>query len=268
MSRPPRMAPPMLSRPPTITAGSTLSPRMASDPSTPPRIVASRIPPTADTTAAMLHDRAKIRRTEMPIESATCCESAVARMAMPGRAARAVQVAARDRQRPELDRVEREDGGQRPRVGSPDALHDGPQHAGEAEGHHDHRDDRLADERAQNQALEHDAQDGGEGEGEQQRGADRRVRAGDGEEDVRSEQQELALREVQDAARLEDDDEAERDQRIDAAHHQAVEEDLEEELHHAPPAATRPTERLAWMRAVFPSWKRMVVSIAMRSSSP
>src|SRR5216684_158110 len=63
---------PMLSRPPTITAGSTLNPRMASDPSTPPRIVASRIPPAADTTAAMLHLLAKTRRTEMPIESATC----------------------------------------------------------------------------------------------------------------------------------------------------------------------------------------------------
>ncbi len=59
---------------------------MARDPSTPPRMVARRIPPIADTTAAMLHERAKIRRTEMPIESATCCESAVARMAMPGRA--------------------------------------------------------------------------------------------------------------------------------------------------------------------------------------
>ncbi len=34
----------------------------------------------------MLHESAKMRRTEIPIERATCCESAVARMATPGRA--------------------------------------------------------------------------------------------------------------------------------------------------------------------------------------
>ena len=66
------MAPPTLSRPPTITTGRTLSPRMASDPSTPPRMVASSTPPKAETTAAMLQESAKMRRTEMPMESATC----------------------------------------------------------------------------------------------------------------------------------------------------------------------------------------------------
>ena len=45
----------------------------------------SSTPPTADTTAAMLQESAKMRRTEMPIESATCCEKAVARMAIPAR---------------------------------------------------------------------------------------------------------------------------------------------------------------------------------------
>ena len=80
------MAPAMLSSPPTITTGRTLRPRMASEPSTPPRMVASRMPPAAETTAAMLQESAKMRRTEMPIDCATCWTAAVARMAMPGRA--------------------------------------------------------------------------------------------------------------------------------------------------------------------------------------
>ena len=45
---------------------------MASDPSTPPRMVASSTPPKAETTAAMLQESAKMRRTEMPMESETC----------------------------------------------------------------------------------------------------------------------------------------------------------------------------------------------------
>ena len=49
-------------------------------------MVPSSTPPAAETTAAMLQESAKMRRTEMPMESATCCESAVARIAIPGRA--------------------------------------------------------------------------------------------------------------------------------------------------------------------------------------
>src|SRR6266540_2150883 len=42
-------------------------------------------PPIADTTAAMDQSIAKTCSTETPIESATCCEKAVARIAMPAR---------------------------------------------------------------------------------------------------------------------------------------------------------------------------------------
>ena len=82
------MAPTTLSSPPRMATGITLSPKKASDPSTPPRIAPSSMPPTAETIAAMLQESAKMRRTEMPIESATCCEKAVARMAMPERVER------------------------------------------------------------------------------------------------------------------------------------------------------------------------------------
>ena len=141
----------------------------------------------------------------------------------------------------------------RARVGAPDPLHDRAQDAGEAQRHHDHGDDRLADQRAQHQALEGEPEQRREREGEQQRRHHRHVRLGDdGEEDVRAEEEELSLREVQDAARLVDDDEAERDQRVDAADHQAVDHQLEQELHQAAPISR--TARFAWMRAVRPSW--------------
>src|SRR5262249_43105505 len=85
MINPPTIAAWMLSKPPRIVTGTTFKPKKASEPSTPPRMLPSSTPPIAETIAAMLHDKAKIRFTEIPIDSATCCENAVARIAMPSR---------------------------------------------------------------------------------------------------------------------------------------------------------------------------------------
>src|SRR6266508_970817 len=85
MTRPPTMAPRTESRPPRITTGITFRPKKANAPSTPPRIPPSSTPPIAETTAAMDQASAKMCCTETPIESATCCEKAVARIAMPAR---------------------------------------------------------------------------------------------------------------------------------------------------------------------------------------
>src|SRR5207248_3851134 len=87
-----------------------------------------------------------------------------------GDGGRAVQVAPRYRQGADLDRRQREDLVHRPRVGAPDALHDGAQDAGAPERHHDHRDDRLADQRAQHDPLQRETEQRRESEGEQQRG--------------------------------------------------------------------------------------------------
>ena len=166
---------------------------------------------------------------------------------------RAVQIAPRHRQRADLDRLQREDLVHRPRVRAPDPLHDGAQDARKSQRHHDDGDDRLADEGAQHHPLQDQPEQGGEGEGQEQRGdhGDVRLRD-DGQEDVGAEQEKLALGEVQDAARLVDDDESEGDQRVDASHHQAVDHQLEEKLHQAAPISR--TARFAWMRAVRPSW--------------
>ena len=71
------------------------------------------------------------------------------------------------------------------------------------------------------------------------------------EERVGAHEEELALGEVHDAARLVDDDEAERDERVDAADGEAVDDELEQELHYGTPR-TR-TASSVWMRAVLPS---------------
>ena len=163
------MAPAMVSRPPRITTGMTLSPKKAMAPSTPPRTPPSSTPPMAETTAAMDQASAKMRFTEMPIERATCCEKAVARMATPARVnlkksvkmtsrtatlRQAVEVALRDRQR--ADAAPASAGkisGKGRSVGAPDPLHDGLEDRGEPQRHHDDRDDRLADHGAQQQPL-------------------------------------------------------------------------------------------------------------------
>ena len=85
ITNPPTIAPAMLSRPPRITTGMTFRPKKAKAPSTPPRMPPRSTPPTAETTAAIDQASANMRFTEMPIESATCCEKAVARIAMPAR---------------------------------------------------------------------------------------------------------------------------------------------------------------------------------------
>src|SRR5438045_1872772 len=179
----------------------------------------------------------------------------------------AEQIAAGDGQGAEMDRLALEEGREGPRVGTPDAEDDGAQDAGEAERNHDDGDDRLADHRPQDEPLHGEAEQHREDDGESERPGERDVHVlHHRPEDVRAEEQELALGEVQDAARLVDDDEAQGDEGVDAPHHEAVDGELEEELHQ--PARSSRTARSDLMRAVLPSWKRMVVSMAMWSTSP
>src|SRR4051812_5112949 len=125
----------------------------------------------------------------------------------------------------------------------------------------------IADHRAQDEALHGEPEQHGESDRQGERPDERDVPCVDhGEEEVAAKEQEFALREVEDAARLVDDDEAERDQSVDAPDDEPVERELEEEFHQ--PARSSRTARSALMRAVLPSWKRMVVSTEMRSASP
>ena len=84
ITRPPMTAPGMLSSPPRMTAGKTLRPKSEKVMFTPLMLPMST-PPIAETTAEMAQESAKIALTEMPIESATWCELAVARIATPSR---------------------------------------------------------------------------------------------------------------------------------------------------------------------------------------
>jgi hypothetical protein len=74
----------MLSRPPRITTGNTLSPtsdRREEAPSMLPQMM----PPAAAANPAMAHDRANTLDTRIPTTIAACWSSATARMAIPSR---------------------------------------------------------------------------------------------------------------------------------------------------------------------------------------
>jgi hypothetical protein len=100
---------------------------------------------------------------------------------------------------------------------------------------HDHRNRRLAHERAQDQAFheqpEHDCDPDGAGDGQRpvQPRVDRQR-----PDDVRADQQELALREVDHARGLVDQHEAEGGEGEDRAVREARDGELDEGVHQAP----------------------------------
>src|SRR5262249_10931738 len=83
----------------------------------------------------------------------------------------APQVYGRDRTRPQPEGPRGEERGERARVAAPGHVEHAAPDAGEAEGDHDDRDDRLADERAQDPPL--DDQPEQDGDRQRQRERDR-----------------------------------------------------------------------------------------------
>src|SRR4029077_1074193 len=88
-----------------------------------------------------------------------------------------------------------------------------------------------------------------------------------------ADQQQFALREIDDLRRLVDQHERHRDHAIERADHEAVDEELEQELrvHSAASAsaglrARSTTFSVVRMRWVVPSWKRITVSTGMLAS--
>ena len=113
----------------------------------------------------------------------------------------------------------------------PDAVDHGAQQARQADRDHDHRDHRLADQGPQDQAF-HDQADHRRTEERRQHAhtPGEAELADEGEGEVGAEEQELALREVDHVARLEDDDEADGHQRVDHAVREAGDGELKEDV--------------------------------------
>ena len=122
-------------------------------------------------------------------------------------------------------------------VAAPEQLAEAFEEEGDADGRHEQDDVGLVDQRAQDQALdgegEHDHHRDGQDErgdhrrnGGQARRAQHRLEADQGQ---RGEQHHDALGEVEHARCLEDQDEAERHQRIHDAGHEPADDDLEQE---------------------------------------
>ena len=171
MRTPPMMAPATLSRPPRMTTGKTLRPRSASEKSTPPRTLPRMMPPSVETTRG---DAPRQREDPLDAHPQRLGHLLVvrggphghARSARSGRRARtrragaatadeAPEVHGRDRHRARGGRAAEENSTGNGRVSLPHVMLSTPaDHAGEPEGHHDDRDDRLADERAQHPALD------------------------------------------------------------------------------------------------------------------
>src|SRR5213079_3127278 len=107
----------------------------------------------------------------------------------------------------------------------------GLKHRRQPDGHHDHRNDRLADHWAQDHDLNRDAEY--EHEDERQRHADPERHFIFGEQRPAhpgADQQQLALREIHYLRGLVDQHERHRDHAIQRADHQTVDQKLDQEL--------------------------------------
>ncbi len=114
-------------------------------------------------------------------------------------------------------------------VGAPHDLRQALDEEREADRRHEQRDLRLVDERAQDDALDHEAQHDHDGERGRQREPRGRPVLQQADEGKRGEEHHRALREVEDAGRLVDQHEAQRDQRVHDAGKQAADQHFEEE---------------------------------------
>src|SRR5262249_39704531 len=134
----------------------------------------------------------------------------------------------RDRYRAEVEWLRREERRERAGVTAPRHVEHAPHDAREAEGHHDHRDDRLADERSQYTPLDDEPEQDRHYESERESHDNRQLHTEDGGPGhVGSEQDELAGAEVDHRRRLVDQDEAERHKRVDTADGDASDDQLE-----------------------------------------
>ncbi len=135
-----------------------------------------------------------------------------------------------DLQAEQADRLALEHARERLRVDAEDPFQRGLEHGGQADRHHDDGDDRLADHRPQDQDLDRDAED--EHEHQRHRHADPERHLVFGEQRPAhpgADQQQFALREIDDLRRLVDQHERHRDHAIERADHEAVDEELDQE---------------------------------------
>src|SRR5262249_20317487 len=135
-----------------------------------------------------------------------------------------------DLQAKQVHRLAFEYARERLRVDAEHPFQRGLEHRGKADRHHDHRDDRLADHRPQDHHLDRDAE--GEHEDQCHGHADpernlvfRQQRPAYPGAD----KQQLALREIDDLGGLVDQHKRHRDNAIERADHEAVDQELYEE---------------------------------------
>ena len=165
-------------------------------------------------------------------------------------------------------------------VRAEDPLHRGLKHGRQPDRDHDHRDDRLADHRAQHDDLERHAEDQHEHQCDRHAEIERQlVFRQQPPANPGADQKELALREVHHLSRLVDQHERHRDDAIERADNEAVGQELDEKLcvHGMRLPLTRPRGQRGWTRPhrgprrrgvvctrwVVPSWKRISVSTAI-----
>jgi hypothetical protein len=125
-------------------------------------------------------------------------------------------------------------------LGSPQRLSEALEHEAEAERRHEQRDGRPIDERTQDDLLDRER----EHEHGHERDAERRPEAeatlDEAHERQRREEHHRALREVEDARGLVDEDEADGDHRVHDPGEQAAHEHLDEERHDYAAASSAP----------------------------
>jgi hypothetical protein len=115
------------------------------------------------------------------------------------------------------------------RLRTPEELRQAFEHEGEADGRHEERDLRLVDERPQHDALGGDAERDHDGEGDEQRKPEVPAALDQRHVGERGEEHHRALREVEHARGLVDEDEAERDERVHHPGEQAADQHFDEE---------------------------------------
>src|SRR5579875_3559839 len=267
MARPPTTAPGTLSSPPRMTAGKTLSPMKLRASALSPLMLPTTTPAVAATAAAMAQEAPSTRGTLTPRAWAACWSSATARMATPSVVPRKKatntpsirrEITSAPRWTGETMRGPARSGDSgrscgNPKLPAPQRRRMTPPEDGrEADRHHDDGDHGLADEGPEEEPLHEEAEEQAPEEAPQDRQGEGEARElGQEEGPEGPEGEEVALGQVEDAARLVDHDKAQRGEGVHHAHGHAGDHQLEEDGH---PTGTSSTRTAVSTTAVVPSW--------------